>query len=80
MVSELESIPESHGSDRTLLWLRPYEKLDRSIAEMYAGVGYYDMDKYVPSYANLDFFLQQAKYPPTIKHRMSAKYAFFCSK
>ncbi|KAH7731674.1 Patched family protein [Aphelenchoides avenae] len=72
MVGELESIPESHGHNRTLLWLRPYEKLDRSLAEMYASVGYYDMNKYIPSYENLDFFLQQAKYPPTIKHRTNA--------
>lgn len=75
MVNELEGLPESHGSNRTLLWLRPYEKLDRSIAEMFSNVGYYDIRKYTPSYENLDFFLQQAKYPPTIKYQRSERFA-----
>uniref|UniRef100_A0A914D296 Uncharacterized protein n=1 Tax=Acrobeloides nanus TaxID=290746 RepID=A0A914D296_9BILA len=72
MVTSLESLPESYGRNRTLLWLIPYEKLDRQTADLMEYFGY-DKNKYVPSYDNLDFFLEYAGYPPTIRFKKDEK-------
>jgi hypothetical protein len=63
MIERLESLPESYGKNRTLLWLRAYEKMDEETTKMLSFFGY----KYFPSYSNLDFFLDQIGNPPTIK-------------
>lgn len=73
MVSDLEDLPESYGRNRTLLWLIPYEALDQQMAEFMGFFGY-NTTAYIPTYENLDFFLEHAGYPPTIKTRKNAKY------
>ena len=68
MISKLEDLPESYGRNRTLLWLIPYERLDRQTAELLEYFGY-DKDKYVPTYDNVDFFLDFADHPPSIRYK-----------
>jgi hypothetical protein len=63
MVGELEAMPESYGKNRTLLWLRTYENMDEAATSLLSVFGF----KHKYSYSNVDFFLQQAGYPPTIK-------------
>jgi hypothetical protein len=52
-----------------LLWLKPYEVLDRHSAQLLSYLGYQNMENYVPTYENVDFFLEQSNYPPTIKYK-----------
>lgn len=66
MVEELESLPESYGKDRTLLWLRNYEAMDKKASDLFSSLGF--SVNHVPSYDNLDFFLEKAGYPPIIKY------------
>lgn len=68
MLSTLEALPECYGRNRTLLWLIPYEELDRQTADVMEYFGY-DKDRYVPSYDNVDFFLEYAGYPPSIRYK-----------
>uniref|UniRef100_A0A7E4W4C6 SSD domain-containing protein n=1 Tax=Panagrellus redivivus TaxID=6233 RepID=A0A7E4W4C6_PANRE len=67
MVEELEELPESYGKDRTLLWLRNYEDIDRQTSDLFSSIGF-GQSKYVPSYDNLDFFLETLGYPPSIHY------------
>ncbi|KAF7639517.1 SSD domain-containing protein [Meloidogyne graminicola] len=67
MVSELENLPESWGSNRTLLWLRSYEKFDRKIDQFWNSFGLGLKNKYKPSLDNLPYFLNKLGNPPTVK-------------
>ncbi|KAI6240930.1 Patched-related protein 9 [Aphelenchoides fujianensis] len=58
-----DSFPESYGQNRTLLWLRTYEKMDYEAANLLSFVGY-NMTSYTPTYANVEFFLEQIGNPP----------------
>jgi hypothetical protein len=66
MVNELEQLPQSYGKDRTQLWLRNYESMDYEAAKLLSYVGY-DLKRYVPTYENVEFFLEQIGNPPSIK-------------
>lgn len=66
MVEELEALPESYGKDRTLLWLRAYEEMDRHASGLFSFLGFGE-EKYTPSLDNLEFFLDKIGHPPTIK-------------
>uniref|UniRef100_A0A914Z8X5 SSD domain-containing protein n=1 Tax=Panagrolaimus superbus TaxID=310955 RepID=A0A914Z8X5_9BILA len=66
MVEELESMPESYGKDRTLLWLRHYVEMDRHTSKLFSFLGF-GSENYIPTLDNLDFFLDKIGYPPTIK-------------
>ncbi|KAI6188144.1 Patched-related protein 9 [Aphelenchoides besseyi] len=67
MVTELEELPESYGRDRTLLFLRTYEKMDWEAANLLSYVGY-NLSSYEPTYDNLEFFLEKIGQPSTIKY------------
>uniref|UniRef100_A0A915D3S9 SSD domain-containing protein n=1 Tax=Ditylenchus dipsaci TaxID=166011 RepID=A0A915D3S9_9BILA len=67
MVGTLEQIPESYGQNRTILWLRAFEAFDQKTSQLWEFIGMQAPKNYTPSYENLDFFLQQLNYPPTIK-------------
>uniref|UniRef100_A0AC35GK39 SSD domain-containing protein n=1 Tax=Panagrolaimus sp. PS1159 TaxID=55785 RepID=A0AC35GK39_9BILA len=56
MVEELESMPESYGKDRTLLWLRHYEEMDRHASKLFSFLGF-GSENYKPTLDYLDFFL-----------------------
>ncbi|CAD5214420.1 unnamed protein product [Bursaphelenchus okinawaensis] len=66
MVSELEALPPSYGSNRTLLWLRAFEKFDYETTQLFGYLGYNTSD-YSLSYTNLDLFLDYAEHPAAIK-------------
>uniref|UniRef100_A0A1I8B6C5 SSD domain-containing protein n=1 Tax=Meloidogyne hapla TaxID=6305 RepID=A0A1I8B6C5_MELHA len=67
MLSELEALPESWGSNRTLLWLRPYEEFDRKNNHFWQSLGFGPKGNYKFSLDNLPFFLNSIGNPPTVK-------------
>lgn len=73
MVNELETLPQSYGKNRTLLWLRAYEEFDQQASNLWNFVGFNDQNKYQPDFGNLDFFLRQLNYPPGIKTEIDKK-------
>ncbi|CAD5220555.1 unnamed protein product [Bursaphelenchus xylophilus] len=66
MVSELEHLPPSYGRNRTLLWLRAFEKFDYETSQLFGYLGY-NTSNYSLSYTNLDLFLDYADHPAFIK-------------
>lgn len=66
MVSELEGLPPSYGPDRTLLFLRPFERFDKETANLFSYLGY-NTSNHELSYTNLDTFLETIGKPATIK-------------
>lgn len=67
MVAQLESLPESWGPARTLLWLRSFDLFDRRAHSFWRSLGFGRHQPFRPSYHNLAFFLDQIGHPPTIK-------------
>ncbi|KHN83637.1 Patched-related protein 9 [Toxocara canis] len=67
MVSSLESVRFSYGRERTVLFLKAYEKFDRTTFEFLNAFGFTGETQYSPSYDNLPFFLNQIHNPPNIK-------------
>uniref|UniRef100_A0A915AY64 SSD domain-containing protein n=1 Tax=Parascaris univalens TaxID=6257 RepID=A0A915AY64_PARUN len=67
MVTSLESVRFSYGRNRTLLFLKAYEKFDRKTFDVLSAFGLIAETHYSPSYDNLPFFLKQIDNPPTIQ-------------
>lgn len=79
MIEELEALPESYGKDRTMLFLRNFEEVDKKAIKLLSSIGF-GSGEYKPSYDNLDFFLEKIGYPPTIKMVTVNKYVFTLSR
>lgn len=74
MVNELESLPNSYGKNRTLLWLRIYEEFDKKLGSFWNFFGFNsNNNSYKLDFENLDFFLRQLNYPPGIKTEINSK-------
>lgn len=67
MVTSLESVRFSYGRNRTLLFLKAYEKFDRKTFDVLSAFGLIGETHYSPSYDNLPFFLEQIDNPPTVQ-------------
>lgn len=75
MVNELETLPQSYGKNRTLLWLRAYEEFDKQATSLWDFVRFNDNPNksFKLGFENLDFFLSQLNYPPGIKTEFNEK-------
>lgn len=69
MVRAVETVPNSYGSNRTMLFLRTYEDFDRKIFNLLHLFGISGQERFNPSYDNLPLFLDRIDNPPSIKMR-----------
>ncbi|MCP9258123.1 Patched family protein [Dirofilaria immitis] len=73
MIRSLEAVPNSYGSNRTMIFLKIYEDFDRKIYSLLHMLGMTDQESFTPSYDNLPAFLDHIHNPPFIKMRIDEK-------
>ncbi|VDK65262.1 unnamed protein product [Onchocerca ochengi] len=73
MIRSLEAVPNSYGSNRTMVFLKTYEDYDRKIYSFLHMLGLTNQESFTPSYDNLPTFLDHIHNPPFIKMRVDEK-------
>ncbi|OZC09552.1 hypothetical protein X798_03510, partial [Onchocerca flexuosa] len=73
MIRSLEAVPNSYGSNRTMVFLKQYEDFDRKMYSFLHILGMTNQESFTPSYDNLPTFLDHIHNPPFIKMRIDEK-------